>query len=118
MDVLDVLWMVVTCGALINCLVFMIGYQWKTRGGWRKRTMGRHLMAFAGAMTYTFMVLVLSMAIGPLGPGPWIIALVLLNAVLIHRNYLLFSRRWYMRRTDLGLEDTQTEYRRRGDDPR
>jgi len=98
-------WLAVSVWGLLNCVVFIAGYQYKTGGTWRHYPMGRHLMGLIVAIAVTFTLLVLSITIGPLGPWPWVGALVLVNLFLTQHNWLLLTHRW---RSRVGDADDDT----------
>ena len=91
------LWFVLSLMGLLSSLTFIVGYTVKTEASWVGYTMGRHLVQFIGALAIVFGTLCVSLLWGPLGPWPWVVALGLVNAVLIRRNWLLFTKKWRLR---------------------
>ena len=90
----DALWLIVALIGVVNCITFIVGYDYKTGGSWRYWPMGRHLMGFIVVLGVTFGLIAASRLIGPLGPIPWVTALAGLNVFIAQRNWMLFTRRW------------------------
>lgn len=97
---------------VINCVVFLVGYQRHSKGTWRDWPMGRHMMGLIVSLLLTMTLVTASLIWGPLGPWPWAVALAILNVFLTQRNYYLFTDNW---RSSIAepSEDTIREIRER-----
>lgn len=91
----------------LACVSIAIGHHVKTGGSWRHYVMGRHLMEFIVVMGLIYGALVVSFAWGPFPIWIWAIFLGLMNAALIHRNWLLFTSAWRLREVK---EDRYSDY--------
>lgn len=105
-------WAAMAVWGLTNCAVFVVGYHRKTDGSWWFYPMGRHLMGFIVSLGLVFVLMIASLALGPLGPGPWVVALVVVNIFLTQRNWLLFTRRWRSRASDASEHSAEHRIRR------
>lgn len=111
MTLLEILFLATVLLGVINSLVFAVGYHLKSHGSWVKHIMGQNLMGLPVIIGLILSMLFVSRLVGGLGLVAWIIALLVLNAVMAQRNYLLFSTKWRSRVGDAG-EDTIREQRR------
>lgn len=107
---MNVVWLVLALMGVVSSLTFVVGYHVKTEGSWARHPMGRHLVEFVGALAFLFGVIVVSRVWGPLGPGPWIVALVLVNVVMLQRNWLLFTSKWRRRGRSVRPPEPEDRY--------
>lgn len=74
---MSILRVVAVLAAAVPLIAFPITYQITTRGAWRKSVMGRHLMAFMGALGAVMVLTVWGMFAGDLprwiGPVAWLV---------------------------------------------